>query len=88
MPSLQPYRNGNPEEDYFADGMVEEIITALSRCAWLFVIARNSSFTSAKIERMRFMIVLPVERAPRKRGRTDMNFNFRMLARGGADAYP
>jgi TolB-like protein len=37
--------NGNPEEDYFADGMAEEIITALTRCAWLFVIARNSSFT-------------------------------------------
>src|SRR5262249_2872336 len=36
---------GNPEEDYFADGMAEEIITALSRCASLFVIARNSSFT-------------------------------------------
>jgi len=30
---------------YFADGMVEEIITALSRIRWLFVIARNSSFT-------------------------------------------
>jgi TolB-like protein len=37
--------SGNPEEDYFADGVAEEIITALSRCAWLFVIARNSSFT-------------------------------------------
>jgi TolB-like protein len=34
------------ELDYFADGMVEEIITALSRTRWLFVIARNSSFTS------------------------------------------
>src|SRR5215475_1348235 len=33
------------EEGYFADGMVEEIITALSRIRWLFVIARNSSFT-------------------------------------------
>jgi TolB-like protein len=33
------------EQDYFADGMAEEIITALSRCSWLFVIARNSSFT-------------------------------------------
>ena len=32
-------------QDYFADGMVEEIITALSRLRWLFVIARNSSFT-------------------------------------------
>jgi TolB-like protein len=33
------------EQDYFADGMAEEIITALSRCSWLQVIARNSSFT-------------------------------------------
>src|SRR6185436_12405971 len=33
------------EQEYFADGMVEEIITALSRLRWLFVIARNSSFT-------------------------------------------
>ena len=37
--------SGDPEQDYFADGMVEEIITALSRITWLFVIARNSSFT-------------------------------------------
>jgi TolB-like protein len=37
--------SGDPEQDYFADGMAEEIITALSRCSWLFVIARNSSFT-------------------------------------------
>ena len=37
--------SGDPEQDYFADGMAEEIITALSRCAGLFVIARNSSFT-------------------------------------------
>jgi adenylate cyclase len=37
--------SGDPEQDYFADGMVEEIITALSRFKWLFVIARNSSFT-------------------------------------------
>jgi TolB-like protein/Flp pilus assembly protein TadD len=35
----------DPQQDYFADGMAEEIITALSRCNWLFVIARNSSFT-------------------------------------------
>jgi len=35
----------DPQQDYFADGMVEEIITALSRLRWLFVIARNSSFT-------------------------------------------
>jgi TolB-like protein len=42
-----PFTNmsGDPEQDYFADGMVEEIITALSRLRWLFVIARNSSFT-------------------------------------------
>jgi len=37
--------SGDPEQEYFADGMVEEIITALSRFKWLFVIARNSSFT-------------------------------------------
>lgn len=35
----------DPEQDYFADGMAEDIITALSQCSWLFVIARNSSFT-------------------------------------------
>jgi adenylate cyclase len=42
-----PFENmsGDPEQDYFADGMVEEIITALSRFKSLFVIARNSSFT-------------------------------------------
>src|SRR5258705_10062141 len=37
--------SGDPEQEYFADGMVEEIITALSRDQQLFVIARNSSFT-------------------------------------------
>jgi TolB-like protein len=37
--------SGEPEQEYFASGMAEEIITALSRCGWLFVIARNSSFT-------------------------------------------
>jgi TolB-like protein/class 3 adenylate cyclase len=36
--------SGDPEQEYFADGMAEEIITALSRMRWLFVIARNSSF--------------------------------------------
>ena len=34
----------DPEQEYFSDGMVEEIITALSRLRWLFVISRNSSF--------------------------------------------
>jgi hypothetical protein len=45
--AVLPFVNmsGDPEQDYFADGMAEEIITALSRCSWLFVIARNSSFT-------------------------------------------
>ena len=44
---MLPFQNmsGDPEQEYFADGMVEEIITALSRIRWLFVIARNSSFT-------------------------------------------
>jgi TolB-like protein len=37
--------SGDPDQGYFVDGMVEEIITALSRIRWLFVIARNSSFT-------------------------------------------
>jgi TolB-like protein len=37
--------SGDPEQDYFADGMVEDIITALSRFKAIFVIARNSSFT-------------------------------------------
>ena len=37
--------SGDPDQEYFADGMVEEITTALSRFKWLFVIARNSSFT-------------------------------------------
>ena len=37
--------SGDSEQDYFADGMAEEVITALSRCSGLFVIARNSSFT-------------------------------------------
>jgi TolB-like protein len=37
--------SGDPEQDYFTDGIVEDIITGLSRIGWLFVIARNSSFT-------------------------------------------
>ena len=37
--------SGDPEQEYFADGVVEEIITALSRFSGLFVVARNSSFT-------------------------------------------
>src|SRR5216684_4604257 len=45
--AVLPFENmsGDPDQEYFADGMVEEIITALSRIRWLFVIARNSSFT-------------------------------------------
>jgi adenylate cyclase len=44
--AVLPFQNmsGDPEQEYFADGMVEEIITALSRNKELFVIARNSSF--------------------------------------------
>ena len=44
--AVLPFQNmsGDPEQEYFADGMVEEIITALSRFKSLFVIARNSSF--------------------------------------------
>jgi adenylate cyclase len=37
--------SGDPEQEFFADGMTEDIITALSRLRWLFVIARNSTFT-------------------------------------------
>ncbi len=42
-----PFQNmsGDPEQDYFADGMVEDITTALSRLKWFFVISRNSAFT-------------------------------------------
>jgi TolB-like protein/class 3 adenylate cyclase len=45
--AVLPFANmsGDPEQEYFVDGMVEEIITALSRIVWLFVIARNSTFT-------------------------------------------
>ena len=45
--AVLPFQNmsGDPEQEYFADGMVEDIITELSRFRWLFVIARNSSFT-------------------------------------------
>ena len=45
--AVLPFQNmsGDPEQEYFADGMVAEIITALRRIRWLFVIARNSSFT-------------------------------------------
>jgi adenylate cyclase len=45
--AVLPFENmsGDPEQEYFADGMVEDITTALSRFKWLFVIARNSSFT-------------------------------------------
>jgi adenylate cyclase len=48
-PSLAvlPFQNmsGDPEQEYFVDGMVEDITTAIARLPWLFVIARNSSFT-------------------------------------------
>jgi TolB-like protein len=37
--------SGDPEQEYFVDGLVDDIITALSRVSWFFVIARNSSFT-------------------------------------------
>jgi TolB-like protein/class 3 adenylate cyclase/Flp pilus assembly protein TadD len=44
--AVLPFQNmsGDPEQDYFADGIVEDIITGLSRFKWLFVIARNSTF--------------------------------------------
>jgi TolB-like protein len=45
--AVLPFVNlsGDPEQDYFADGVVEDVIAALSRHRWLFVVARNSSFT-------------------------------------------
>ena len=45
--AVLPFQNigSDPEQEYFSDGVVEEIITGLSRIKWLFVIARNSSFT-------------------------------------------
>jgi TolB-like protein len=45
--AVLPFQNlsGDPEQEYFADGVVEDITMALSRMRWLFVIARNSSFT-------------------------------------------
>jgi TolB-like protein len=44
--AVLPFSNlsGDPHEDYFADGMVDDIITGLARINWLFVIARNSTF--------------------------------------------
>jgi TolB-like protein/Flp pilus assembly protein TadD len=45
--AVLPFQNmsGDPEQEYFTDGMVDDIITGLSRIKWLFVIARNSTFT-------------------------------------------
>ena len=45
--AVLPFENmsGDPEQEYFADGIAEDLITALSRFRWFFVIARNSSFS-------------------------------------------
>jgi TolB-like protein/tetratricopeptide (TPR) repeat protein len=45
--AVLPFSNlsGDPQQEYFADGMVDDIITGLARVKWLFVIARNSTFT-------------------------------------------
>jgi TolB-like protein len=45
--AVMPFTNmsGDAEQEYFVDGIVEDIITGLSRIKWLFVIARNSTFT-------------------------------------------
>ena len=45
--AVLPFQNlsGDPEQEYFTDGMVDDITTGLSRIKWLFVIARNSTFT-------------------------------------------
>src|SRR5918994_1851024 len=49
IPSIAVLRfmnlSGDPEQEYFSDGVVDDIISALSRIRWLFVVARNSSFT-------------------------------------------
>ncbi len=47
MIAVLPFQNmsDDPEQEYFADGMVEEIITSLARIRWLLVIARNTTFT-------------------------------------------
>ena len=44
--AVLPFQNmsGDPEQEYFTDGITEDIITALSRFRWFFVIARNSTF--------------------------------------------
>src|SRR5207249_4723065 len=48
--AVLPFSNlsGDPQQEYFADGMVEDIIAGLSRIKGLFVVARNSSFTYGK----------------------------------------
>ena len=48
--AVLPFVNmsGDPKQEYFSDGITEEIITALSKCQWLFVIARSSTFTYKK----------------------------------------
>jgi hypothetical protein len=45
--AVLPFTNlsGDPQQDYFADGIVEDIISGLTRLHWLFVVARDSSFT-------------------------------------------
>ena len=50
--AVVPFTNmsGDPEQEYFADGMTEDLITDLSKIAGLFVIARNSSFSYLKAE--------------------------------------
>ena len=54
-PSLAvlPFNNmsGDPEQEYFADGMVDDIIAGLARIKWLFVISRNSSFVYKTLQR-------------------------------------
>src|SRR5438046_567227 len=74
--AVLPFQNmsGDPEQEYFVDGMVEEIITALSRIRWLFVIARNSSFTykgqAIDVKRVGRALVVPyvLEGSVRKGG--------------------
>jgi len=53
--AVLPFQNmsGDPEQEYFADGIVDDIITALTRMRWLFIIARNSSFTGTTSQWLR-----------------------------------
>src|SRR6266436_3921017 len=74
--ALLPFNNmsGDPEQEYFSDGISEDIITALSKLRWFFVISRNSSFTykgkSVKVQQVAQELGVPfiLEGSVRKAG--------------------